>query len=70
VKTTLAVPADPVNVAVDPSEHAVWVASGRAGRVTRIDATSNKVATGVPVGRSPEGLAVGDGALWVTVHAQ
>jgi streptogramin lyase/tRNA A-37 threonylcarbamoyl transferase component Bud32 len=67
---TIPVPDDPVNLAADPAGGAVWVASGTAGVVSRIDPATQRAAPPVSVGRSPDGLAVGDGALWVTVYRQ
>ena len=67
---TIPVGDDPVNLAADPASGAVWVASGTAGVVSRIDPATQRVAARVSVGQSPDGLVVGDGALWVTVHRQ
>ena len=44
-------------------EGAVWAAFG-GGEVARVDASSNRVVTGVS-GSSPSAIAVGDGAVWV-----
>jgi YVTN family beta-propeller protein len=48
---------------------AVWVANERAGTVARIDPARNKVVKTLTTGNHPQGLAVVDGALWVTVRA-
>jgi peptide/nickel transport system substrate-binding protein len=41
----------------------------RAGTVARIDPARNAVAKTLKIGNRPQGLAVVDGALWVTVRA-
>ena len=51
------------------SGNAVWVGNERAGTVTRIDPARNAVARTLTTGNHPQGLAVVDGALWVSVRA-
>jgi DNA-binding beta-propeller fold protein YncE len=44
----------------------VWIANGRAGTVTRIDATTNRVAgSPIDVDGVPQHIAAGAGAVWV-----
>ena len=45
----------------------VWVASGD-GTVSRIDPNSGRVVATITVGGTPEDVAVGAGAVWVTVE--
>ena len=47
----------------------VWVANERAGSVARIDPARNAVDKSLKLGNRPEGLAVVDKALWVSVRA-
>ncbi|MGH3116910.1 MAG: BTAD domain-containing putative transcriptional regulator [Gaiellales bacterium] len=46
---------------------AIWVANGPSGGVSRVDPESNRVGTTIRVGEVPFDVAVGDGAVWVTV---
>jgi streptogramin lyase len=69
--TTIAVVGNgPAGIAVGGGS--VWVANGLDGTVAKIDPRSAKV-VGTPYrlgpGLSPEGVALTDGAVWVTVHA-
>ncbi len=57
----------PAGVVVSGS--AVWVGNERAGTVARIDPARNAVAQTLRTGNHPQGLAVVDGALWVSVRA-
>ena len=57
----------PASVVVSGS--AVWVGNERAGTVARIDPARNAVAQTLRTGNHPQGLAVVDGALWVSVRA-
>ncbi|HEY5144009.1 MAG TPA: ABC transporter substrate-binding protein [Solirubrobacteraceae bacterium] len=57
----------PSSVVVSGS--AVWVGNARAGTVARIDPARNAVAPTLRTGNHPQGLAVVDGALWVSVRA-
>ncbi len=55
--------------AVAAGPDAVWVAAAVAddqGRVLRIDPATGQVTATLTVGTSPNGLAVGAGAVWVT----
>jgi streptogramin lyase len=56
-------------VGVATGEGGVWVISGGDRSLSRIDTKANEVVTriGLP-GESPEGIAVGEGAIW-TRHA-
>jgi YVTN family beta-propeller protein len=47
----------------------IWVANERAGTVARIDPARNRVAQTLKTGNHPQGLALVDGALWVSVRA-
>jgi YVTN family beta-propeller protein len=57
----------PASIVVSAS--GVWVGNQRAGTVARIDPAHNVVAQTLKIGNPPQGLAVVDGALWVTVRA-
>jgi YVTN family beta-propeller protein len=46
----------------------VWVASADAGTVTRIDPATNQVVETIEVGNRPQGIAVANGLVWVTVR--
>jgi DNA-binding SARP family transcriptional activator/streptogramin lyase len=47
--------------------HAVWVTRREAGIVLRIDPRTNTVTKTIHLGFKPQGMTVGDDALWVTV---
>ena len=47
---------------------AIWVALADAGAVARIDPRTNKVTATIAVGHRPQGVAVADGLVWVTVR--
>jgi YVTN family beta-propeller protein len=47
----------------------VWVGNERAGTLARIDPARNAVVKTLRIGNRPQGLAVVDGALWVSVRA-
>jgi DNA-binding beta-propeller fold protein YncE len=63
ISRTYDVRGGPLSVAAGPD--AVW-ATNEAGTVARIDPRTGEVAA-TPVGRSPRGLDVGAGAVWVSV---
>jgi streptogramin lyase len=44
----------------------VWVVERTRGTVARVDPTSARVETRVPISGSPERVAAGEGAVWVT----
>ena len=46
---------------------AVWVANHDDGTLSRIDPRSGRV-TRFKVGPNPRNIAIGEGAIWVTVH--
>jgi YVTN family beta-propeller protein len=48
----------PMGVVVSPDGGRVYVANGRGGTVSIIDATSNAVVSTVPVGQRPWGIAL------------
>jgi DNA-binding SARP family transcriptional activator/streptogramin lyase len=52
---------------VEPDADGVWVALRDAGTIVRIDPRTNAVTRRVHLGYKPLGMAVGAGALWVTV---
>jgi YVTN family beta-propeller protein len=52
---------------VEPDADGVWVALRDAGTIVRIDPHTNAVTKRVHLGYKPLGMAVGAGALWVTV---
>jgi DNA-binding SARP family transcriptional activator/streptogramin lyase len=52
---------------VEPDAYGVWVALRDAGTIVRIDPRTNAVTKRVHLGYKPLGMAVGAGALWVTV---
>ena len=53
----------PDGIAVGP--HAVWVANGGDGTVTRIDPATDQPGAPIPVGAGPAGIAVTRTAVWV-----
>jgi streptogramin lyase len=55
----------PFNIEADA--HGVWAALRESGTIVRIDPRSNTVTKRVHLGYKPQGMAVGPGALWVTV---
>jgi DNA-binding SARP family transcriptional activator/DNA-binding beta-propeller fold protein YncE len=56
---------------IEPDAHWLWVAMRDAGTIARIDPRTNTVTKRIQLGFKPQGLAVGGGALWVTVgHGQ
>ena len=55
--------------AVSFSRGAVWVSAEFGSRVVRIDPRRGVVVGSTPIGNRPEGLATGDGGVWVTVQA-
>jgi YVTN family beta-propeller protein len=56
----------PTDVAV--GEDAVWVVNRIAATVSRIDPDKNEVVATIDVGGHPEGIAAGQGRVWVTVQ--
>ncbi len=56
-----------IRYAVAVGSGAVWVADDQGGTVSRIDPRTGRVIT-FPVGPYPRNIAVGEGAVWVTVH--
>jgi virginiamycin B lyase len=55
----------PFNVTADA--RGLWVALRDAGKIVRIDPRTNLVTRTVRLGYKPQGMAVGGGALWVTI---
>jgi YVTN family beta-propeller protein len=55
---TLPKDSKPMGVVVSPDDKRVFVANGRGGTVSVIDAATNTVATTVPVGQRPWGIAI------------
>lgn len=58
----------PLDIAVDESSGAVWVANNR---LTRVDPETNRVAARIPIPADSmsdgvDGVAVGEGAVWVS----
>src|SRR5262245_18635429 len=43
----------------------MWVSSTSTGQLLLVDARTNTVTQSVPIGNGPQGVAVGDGAVWV-----
>ncbi len=66
VVATIEVQRDPQGVVADG--RAVWVAELANGSVARIDPRTNSVAKRYPIGPRPVGLAISEGAVWVTVN--
>jgi YVTN family beta-propeller protein len=56
----------PTDIAV--GEDAVWVVNRLTATVSRIDPQTNVVVATVRVGGHPEGIAAGEGHVWVTVQ--
>jgi YVTN family beta-propeller protein len=63
----LGLQSSPASIVVSAS--GVWVGNQGAGTVARIDPAHNAVAKTLKIGNRPQGIAVVDGALWVTVRA-
>jgi YVTN family beta-propeller protein len=47
---------------------AVWVVNEGARNVARIDQVTNRVVETIDVGNRPQGIAVANGLVWVTVR--
>jgi hypothetical protein len=43
----------------------VWVSSTSTGQLLLVDARTNTVSQSVPIGNGPQGVAVGEGSVWV-----
>jgi DNA-binding SARP family transcriptional activator/streptogramin lyase len=52
---------------LEPDAEGVWVARRNAGMIVRIDPRTNTVTRRIHLGYKPLGMAIGAGALWVTV---
>lgn len=52
-------------VAVGPGS--VWITDSLGGTISRVDPRTNRVVATIRVGNSPNGIAVGEGYVWVTV---
>lgn len=66
---TIRVGTQPVGVAAAGGR--LWVANGLGETITRVDTRRGTVAATIPVGPTPadlRALAIGDGAVWVTVR--
>ena len=46
----------------------VWVSNNGSGNVARIDPKTTKGVATIPTQTRPDGIAVGDGAVWVTAY--
>jgi hypothetical protein len=57
-----------MRLAVD--DRSVWVTDGVNGTVSRIVIVSSQVLSPTDLGKSPTGLAVGLGSIWVTVDGR
>ena len=66
VVKTVGVGRDPVALAVGKDD--VWVADARDRTVMRIDARTGSVKATIRVGHRPQGIAVANGLVWVTVR--
>jgi YVTN family beta-propeller protein len=66
VVKTVGVGRDPIALAVGKDD--VWVADAADGTVMRIDARTGSVKATIPVGHRPQGIAVANGLVWVTVR--
>jgi DNA-binding SARP family transcriptional activator/streptogramin lyase len=55
----------PFNVEADA--HGLWAVLREAGTIVRIDPRTNTVTKRIHLGYKPQGMAVGAGAVWVTV---
>jgi len=59
----------PVGVVVSPDNKTVYVANGRANRVSVVDAALGKVVASIPVGHRPWGIALSrDGKTLYTAN--
>jgi class 3 adenylate cyclase/streptogramin lyase len=47
----------------------VWVVSAASGTVTRVDPEAMKVVKTITIGHRPQGVAVAEGLVWVTVRS-
>jgi YVTN family beta-propeller protein len=66
VVKTVGVGGDPVALAVGKDD--VWVANAGDGTVVRIDAPTGSVKATIRVGHRPQGVAIANGLVWVTVR--
>jgi class 3 adenylate cyclase/streptogramin lyase len=57
---------DPTGIAID--EGAVWVASSLGSSLVRLDPGSGQVEREIPLGSSPQAVAVAAGRIWVTTQ--
>ena len=64
VNATVAVP-NPVGIAYDGTN--LWVSSGAAGHLIRLDPSTNTVTATIPVGTSPGAVAFDGTDIWVTL---
>jgi YVTN family beta-propeller protein len=65
ISDTIAVGDAPASIAVDGN--AVWVANRGDGTVSRIDPGTGRVVRTIKVGKGVDGVAAGEGAVWVSV---
>jgi len=56
---------DPVDIATDPQNQRLWVASLGAGTISEIDPKSRAVVDASNAGDKPRSLAAGEGFIWV-----
>jgi DNA-binding beta-propeller fold protein YncE len=63
VATIADLPAGPTGIAIAPG--AVWVASSRAGALTKIDSATNRVVDSVPTDMTPLPVTYAYGGIWV-----
>src|SRR5215208_3996638 len=61
-----AIGAGPAGVAVDG--RAIWAVSSVARTISRVDPTTNRVVTTIPIDGTPHDVTTGAGAVWVTVR--
>ena len=68
VVRAISVGAGPGQLAYDSQTGSLWVANLDDETVTRIDPRRRRSGRTVPIGNVPDGLAAGDGTLWVAGH--
>jgi DNA-binding beta-propeller fold protein YncE len=56
---------DPDSIAIDRARQRVWVTNTGSNTVSRLTSAGKPAGKPIPVGKAPEGVAVGRGAVWV-----
>ena len=54
-------------IVIAAGDEGVWVSDGVNGTISKIDQTTDEVASPIKVGETPTAIADGLGSVWVTV---